>query len=182
VKTIFLLLLSFTALAQDCCFSPTLLHKDTAFVMNDYTLLLLEQPTKDKYKITITFEKEVPPVVTTLYDNTDASIVYSQGWYNGATTAAGFSNGTMAYHNLIGGTMTFQFTGHRLEWIAEQKIGSGRVGIIIDTKPEEIINLGLVNAGNGVVKGWDLTPGFHTIKTRIIDNRYIVSDGYRVIR
>lgn len=160
-----------SAFAQNCC-DFTLLRKDT--VLKKSSISVIEIPPGKQAVLKF----EPIPVVITEIDNTDPKITYTGTWYNGATTAAGFSNNTMAYCNVIGNSFTFQFTGNRLEWMAERSANAGRVGVTIDTKPEEIVPL---NIGTGVqVKGWDLTSGFHTVKIRVLDAKYIVSDGYRV--
>lgn len=162
--------------AQDCCVEFELINKNDTLKKNQ--LVAVEIPPG---KMAVISFVDIPVVtIINIYDNVDPLIIYAGTWYNGNTTAPGFSNNTMAYSNLVGNTITFQFTGKRIEWIAEQKIGAGRVGVIIDSRPEEIINLGLSNVGNGVVKGWDLTPGFHTIKIKVLDAKYVVSDGFKV--
>lgn len=162
-----------SAFAQNCC-DFTLLRKDT--VLKKSSISVIEIPPGKQAVLKF----EPIPVVITEIDNTDPRIIYTGTWYSGPTTATGFSNNTMAYCNVIGNTFTLQFNGTKIEWIAEQKTSSGRVGITIDNKPEEIINLGLVNVGNGVVKAWELTPGLHTFKGRVMDAKYIVIDGFKI--
>lgn len=162
-----------SAFAQDCC-KFDLIRRDT--VLKKSSISVIEVPVGKQAVIKF----ESIPVVITEIDNMDPKIVYTGVWYNGVTTALGFSNNTMAYCNVMGNTFTLQFNGTKIEWIAEQKTSSGRVGITIDNKPEEIINLALTNVGNGVVKAWELLPGLHTFKGRVMDAKYIVIDGFKI--
>lgn len=160
-----------------CCFDPVRLTRDTSFIQQASQIYLLETPNNKKYRVTVKYEEVVPVVIVNTYDNTDPLINYSGTWFNGQTTATGFSNNTMAYSNVAGNSFTIQFTGFRFEFMAEYKSTSSRAGVTIDNKPEEVVNL---NSGTGIqTKGWDLAQGFHTVKIRVMDAKYLVFDGYK---
>lgn len=174
VAIVFACLCSRIAKAQDCCFSPKLLKKDT--ILTKAGIYVIEP--KPGYQANIKYEliPVVIPVIT-FYDNIVNLMVYSGTWYNGVTNASGFQGNTISYSNLIGNTITFQFTGKKLEVFGEFKTGHGNVGIVMDASPEILINLGGTNTGPGIIRTFDLTPGFHTVKLRVAEARYIVFDG-----
>ena len=155
------------------------INKDTSFEQTEPRLSFLETPSNERYRVTVKYEKITPVVIVNTFDNVDTQMVYSGTWVNGPTTASGFYNNTIAYSNIPGNSITFNWTGTKIEWLGEFKVGHGRAGITVDNQLEIITNLG-VSGGPKVVFEANLPQGNHQIKIRVVDAKYIVHDGFRV--
>lgn len=184
---LFLLLLGGSAFSQCCdfgaqCFDPIRITRDTVLTQERAQIFLLETPNNKKYRISIKYEEVIPVTIVNLFDQSIAT--YTGTWFDGATTAPAY-NKTMAYSNVIGNTLTVTFTGNKIEWFSERKTTHGRAGVTLDNLPEIIVNLGESNAGldwitQNPIYSKDLTQGFHTLRIRVVDAKYVVSDAFRV--
>lgn len=156
------------------------ISKDTSFEQTQPRLTFLETPSNERYRVTVKYEKIVPVVITNSFDNIDTQMIYSGTWTNGQTNATGFTNNTIAWSNVRGNSVSFTFTGTRLEWFSEFKSTHGRAAITIDGGPEVVFNLARENTGPQVVREWNWPEsGTHTIRIRVYDNKAIVHDGFR---
>lgn len=119
------------------------------------------------------------PSVVTIVDNVSPLMTYVGVWSNGATTATGFQNNTIAWSNTIGNTVTFSFLGTRLEWFSEYKTSHGRASVVVNGV-ERIINLGSANTGPGIVAEWNLPRGNYTVIIKVLDAKPVVHDSFRI--
>lgn len=152
--------------------------KDTTFTQSQARLALIETPNNEDWEVSVSYKKKAQVVITNSFDNIDTQMQYSGTWFNGPTTATGFHNNTIAYSNVPGNSITFNWTGTKIEWLGEFKVGHGRAGITVNNQPEVIVNLG-VAGGPKVVFEATLPHGNYQIKIRVVDAKYIVHDGFR---
>lgn len=168
---ILLVVLAFRCAGQ-CC-------EDFKLVRNDTTLgkgIFIIEP-KPGQRARIVFEDI--PAVTSFIDNMSSQITYTGLWSNGATTALGFQQNTIAWSNTIGNTLTFSFSGTRIEWFSEYKTTHGRAMVTVNGV-ERPVNLGSANSGPGIVAEWNLPQGNYTIVIKVLDAKPVVHDGWRV--
>lgn len=114
-------------------------------------------------------------------DNTSARNAYSGQWthaykgpaptplplnsiYNQAWTDP-FENDNVTLSTTPGATLTFQFTGKKIEWIAEKRTNHQNVTIEIAGQTETV-NLNQATTANGPSKVWEktLSQGSYTLK------------------
>jgi len=159
------------AKAQNCC-SFELVRKDTIL---EKGIFVIEPKAGERARITF----EPIPVTTAIIDNVSPLMIYVGAWANGGTTATGFQQNTIAWSNTIGNTITFSFTGKRLEWFSEYKTTHGRASVTVNGI-EKIINLGSANTGPGIVAEWNLPQGNYTVMIKVLDAKPVVHDSWRV--
>ena len=160
------------AKAQDCC-EFNVLRRDT--VLKESSISVIEVPPGKQARLTF----EPAPAVISFIDNMSPQITYTGLWSNGATTATGFQQNTIAWSNTVGNTLTFSFSGTKLEWFGEYKTTHGRASVTVNGI-EKIINLGLANTGPGIVAEWNLVQGSYTVIIKVLDAKPVVHDGWRV--
>jgi hypothetical protein len=168
---ILLVVLAFKCAGQ-CCEDFTLVRNDTTLGKGIFVI----EPKPGK-QARIVFEDI--PAVTSFIDNMSSQITYTGLWSNGATTASGFQQNTIAWSNTIGNTLTLAFSGTKLEWFSEYKTTHGRASVTVNSI-ERIINLGSANSGPGIVAEWNLPQGNYTIIIKVLDAKPVVHDGWRV--
>lgn len=172
---ILLVVLAFKCAGQ-CCENFRLVRNDTTLGQGIFVI----EPKPGK-QARVTFEDV--PIVTTFIDNVSPLISYVGDWHNGPTTASGFQQNTIAWSNTAGNTLTFSFSGTKLEWYGEYKSTHGIALVTVNvTGGDRIINLGSANSGPGVVAEWNLPKGNYTITIKVLDSRPLVHDGFRVTR
>jgi hypothetical protein len=171
---LFLMLISVIAFGQECC-EFDLLRRDT--ILRQSSISVIEVPPGKQ--AVLKFEDIPVVIITNSFDNVDTQMIYSSGWNNGPTTASGFTNNTLAWSNIIGSTLTFNWTGTKLEWFSEFKSTHGRASVTVNGI-ERIVNLGSANTGPGIVAEWNLPKGNYTAVIKVLDNKPIVHDGFRV--
>jgi hypothetical protein len=168
---LFLMFTGLVAFGQECC-EFDLLRRDT--ILRQSSISVIEVP-PGKHAI-LKFEDIPVVIITNIIDNKDQLITYSGTWYNGNTTAEGFSSNTIAYSNIAGNSLTYQFSGTSIEVFCEKKIGMGRASFQVDSQPPVTIDLG-VSGGVGLVFGaYGLNTAPHTFKLVVLDNKYVVFD------
>lgn len=171
---VFILCLQCIAKGQDCC-QFDLLRRDT--VLKESSISVIEVPPGKQARLT--FEPIPVVIITNNFDNVDTQNIYTGVWNNGPTTASGFTNNTLAWSNIIGSTLTFNWTGSKIEWFSEYKTTHGRASVAVNGI-ERIINLGSANTGPGIVAEWTLPQGNYSIVIKVLDTKPIVHDGFRV--
>jgi hypothetical protein len=170
---LFLMFIGIVAFGQDCC-EFTLLRSDT--ILRESSISVIEIP--EGKQAVLKFE-DIPVVtITNSFDNEDTQMVYSTGWYNGPTTATGFTNNTLAYSVTPGSTLTFNWSGTKLEWFSEFKSTHGIAEVTVNGIGR-IINLASANTGPGIVAEWNLPQGNYTIVIKVLSKLPIVHDGFR---
>jgi len=172
IITIVFLFVYRMAKAQDCC-EFNVLRRDT--VLKESSISVIEVPPGKQAHLTF----EPISVTTAIIDNVSPLMIYVGAWTNGTTTAIGFQQNTIAWSNTIGNTVTFSFTGKRLEWFSEYKTTHGRASVTVNGI-EKIINLGSANTGPGIVAEWNLPQGNYTVMIKVLDARPVVHDSWRV--
>jgi hypothetical protein len=108
-----------------------------------------------------------PTVVQTQVDGERAT--FSTGWSHGNTTATGWFQNTIAYSNVANSTVTYTFTGFKVELWAEKLPNHGTGFIRIDNGPEVPVSFQnptkLLPAK--IYESETLTEGQHTITLRV---------------
>jgi hypothetical protein len=153
MKTLFFLLLSFSAFAQDKVYRVHTDSEDSLILLRysqSKTINVTEglvykwvlpavdtarffNATDGQYEATVTFKKlgttDPEPVIETI-DN--VQMTAANGWTrNGATTSPGWYDNTTAWSALAGATISYTFTGTKVELYAERKDTHGKGQIII---------------------------------------------------
>lgn len=140
-----------------------------------------------KIKATITFAEEgLPPVDppptgddTTKIDNLKAT--KSTTWqHNASTGATGWYKGTSAYSNVVGSTLTFSFTGTKIELWAEKLPSHGRGTVKIDNGTEVPVSfIGTKELPSLVYSSGTLQAVPHTITLKVTSG-YCLTDFFVV--
>ena len=156
-----------------CCEDFSLLRRDT--VLKQSSISVIEVPPGKQARLTF----EPITAVVTYTDNVSPLMIYSGAWTNGNTTAKGFQHNTIAWSNTVGNTVTFNFSGSKLEWFSEYLSTHGRALVTVNGIPMEI-NLAKFNTGPSIVAEWNLPKGNYTVVIRVLDAKPVVHDGFRV--
>lgn len=135
-----------------------------------------------------------PPPPVTVIDTVDADAgTFSAGWTKALSSTANWHNGTLAFSNVTGASITYKHpvAFKRVEIWAERKGTHGKVQIFLDNVAVgEPVDLYSPNYEIPyLVKGIDVTPGIHEIKYVITgeknaasSNAYGLLDYFRFVR
>jgi hypothetical protein len=142
------------------------------------------------------------PSIEVIVDDTDPANVYSTPWTkksvaNGDAWTSVFEKQTCSYINTAGATLTYTFTGKRIEVWQEKTNNKGMIAISLGpgttaSGAETTIDLYAATGVNNTQKVWEsaeLNPGTYTIKIRVTgtkvaasSNTYSVHDYFKVIK
>lgn len=146
-------------------------------------------PGADAYDVTITFTKRgttIPPVLTT--EKVDGEkATFSTNWsIHGTTTASGWYGDptpTIAYSNVAGSSVSYTFTGTKIELWAERKSTHGSGTVTIDNGQPEIVSFVSTTTSLPVLiySSPNLTLGSHTIKLTVTSG-YCLLDYFIVTK
>lgn len=159
---------------SQCWEDLLLIRKDTTLGQGIFVI----EP-KPGFRAKVIFEAIPVVVITNSFDNVDTQMIYTGTWVNGPTTAKDFTNNTIAWSATVGSTLTFNFTGSKLEWFGEYKSTHG-IALVAVNGIERIINQGSANTGPGIVAEWNLPQGNYTVIIKVLDSKPIVHDGFRI--
>lgn len=163
--------------------------KDSTFIFSGSYTIKASGPTE----VSINFTEAIPvPVEIKVFDNKPAignPTVYTGNWTHADNSCCGWSGNTLTYGNVGTSTIRFTFKGHNLKWFAERKSTThGKASISVDKKPAVVINLGDINAQQGVdfvtkkhsFDSGTLTEGDHEIIITVTEPRMVVHDYFQV--
>lgn len=141
-----------------------------------------------KYKAVITFMeiKDAPVIDVATVDNssftfspsvnTNTNTINAGGWsqfdYDVAPNPAwckDFYMGSCSFSNLTNATITYNFSGNRIEVWGEKGANKGKTGFKIDNITEQIVDMYTAGSNNNYQLLWsaDFTQGQHTITIRV---------------
>lgn len=146
-------------------------------------------PNGEVLEATIVFKKPggtVPPVfVTEKVDGEKAT--FSPNWsIHGITTAADWygenNTRTIAYSNVVGSSVSYTFTGTKIELWAEKKTSHGTGTVSIDNGPAQSVSfVGPSALPVLIYSSPDLPLGSHTIRMTVV-NGYNLLDYFQITK
>jgi hypothetical protein len=123
-----------------------------------------------------------PVIVEQIVDGELAT--FSSNWtYHGSTIATGWHANTISFSNVAGSTVTYSFTGRKIEVYGETLPGHGTGTIKIDNEPEVTVSFKSatkVLPAKIFEKSW-ATDGPHTITVKVTTG-YVLADYFKVYR
>lgn len=154
-------------------------YKDIVFHRSQYD-------TAAEYELFFTMKKKtttVPVIVEQIMDATDANAVFSGTWNKGPTGAAGWYGSTIAYSNTAGSTVSFTFTGRKIEVYGETLPTHGNGTIKVDNEAEVPVSFKSatkVLPAKIFERSWS-TEGQHTIVLKVVSG-YNLVDYFKVFK
>lgn len=154
-------------------------YKDIVFHRSQYD-------TAAEYELFFTLKKKTttaPVIVEQIMDATDANAVFSGTWNKGPTGAAGWYGSTIAYSNTAGSTVSFTFTGRKIEVYGETLPTHGTGTIKVDNEAEVPVSFKSatkVLPAKIFEKSW-ATDGQHTIVLKVVSG-YNLVDYFKVLK
>lgn len=123
-----------------------------------------------------------PVIIEQIVDGEQAT--FSSNWtYHGQTNASGWHQNTIAYSNVTGSTVSFTFTGRKIELWAETMPSHGTGTIKIDNEAE--VSVSFVSPTKALPakvfeRSWT-TDGQHTIVLKSVSG-YVLCDYFKVFK
>lgn len=119
-------------------------------------------------------------LITTKYEEDNASVVYTGTWAVYATSH--FSGGNSKYATATGASASLQFSGTGIKVYGLKSAGKGKANIYIDGVLNSTVDC------YAAVEDWnatlfsktDLTPGTHTIKVEVSGQKNASATGYQI--
>jgi SpoIID/LytB domain protein len=121
----------------------------------------------------------VPPPMPTLYQNTNAKVVYSAGWTTVWSSLA--SGGSFHYRNTVG-SATIKFDGTYFAWVAKKGPSYGRATVTVDGGAPVTVDLYGATAlyQQLVFRTGLLAPGTHTVVIAWKNSKNPASSYYNI--
>lgn len=154
------------------------------------TARFFESETGEQLEATMTFKKvggtipdPEPVIVEQIVDAADGKVTFTGSWVKGPTNATGWHGNTIAFSNTPGATVTYTFTGRKIEFYAETLFTHGTGTVKIDNEPEVTVSFKSptkVLPAKIFEKSWT-SDGPHTITVKVVSG-YVLADYFKVFK